>query len=161
MNPNFCPLCGSPLQDAARFGAIRRVCPACNYVHFSDPKVAVVTFITQENRVLLVRRGVAPEEGKWALPAGYVDYGENPRDTAVRETQEETGLTIEIKSLFDVMFYQGQNAVIVIIYEGKAVAGQLQAGDDAVEAGWFTPSELPELAFESTQAVIRKWIERF
>lgn len=159
--PNFCPMCGARLDESLKFGAVRRVCPVCDYVHFSDPKVAVVTFVTQENRVLLVKRGVEPEEGKWALPAGYVDYGENPRDTAVRETQEETGLTIEIESLFDVMFYQGHNAVIVIIYEGKAVAGQLQAGDDAVEAGWFAPSELPELAFESTRAVINRWLERF
>lgn len=158
--PNFCPTCGSSLEDVHKFGALRRVCPACGYVHFNDPKVAVVTFITQENRVLLVKRGVEPEAGKWALPAGYVDYGEDPRETAFRETREETGLEIAIIGLFDVMFYRGNNAVIVIIYEGQAIGGQLQAGDDAIEARWFTPVELPELAFESTHAVIVAWIER-
>lgn len=159
--PNFCPQCGTPLQDAPKFGAVRRVCPNCDYVHFNDPKVAVVTFITQENRVLLVKRGVEPEEGQWALPAGYVDYGEDPRETAIRETYEETGLQIEIQSLFDVMFYRGHNAVIVIIYQANAIGGQLQAGDDAAEAKWFAPTELPELAFESSRAVIRKWLTRF
>lgn len=159
MSPNFCPNCGTALHAIEKYGAVRRVCPSCGYIHFHDPKVAVVTFITQENQVLLVKRGVDPESGKWALPAGYVDYGEDPRDTAVRETLEETGLEIQIRALFDVMFYRGNNAVIVIIYECEVLGGLLEAGDDAEEAAWFTPDTLPELAFESTRAVISKWLK--
>lgn len=157
MHYQFCPLCGARLVTAQKFGKLRSTCPACGFVHFDDPKVAVATFITYQGRVLLVRRGVEPEIGKWALPAGYVDYGENPQSAAIRETLEETGIPITISGLLDVMYYEDHNKVIVIIYQGEALSFEPHAGDDATAAGWFSPQHLPEVAFESTQAVLRRW----
>ncbi|MBN1964223.1 MAG: NUDIX hydrolase, partial [Anaerolineae bacterium] len=89
---NYCPRCGASLEQRMAFGQERPVCPACGYVHFYDPKVAAAVFIEQDGRVLLIKRGVEPEKGRWALPAGFIDRGEDPRHTAVREVQEETGL---------------------------------------------------------------------
>jgi 8-oxo-dGTP diphosphatase len=150
----FCPHCGQPIGQQVRFGQMRPVCPACGYVHFSDPKVAVVVFIEQESKVLLVLRGVDPQRGKWALPAGYVNRGEDPVQAAVRETAEETGLSVEITRLIDVMF---DNGVIVIMYTAKVMGGTLRAQDDADDACWFGPDDLPELAFRSTQVLITAW----
>jgi len=143
------------MADREIFSKVHRACPACQFVQFYDPKVAACAFVVQENRVLLVKRGVEPEIGKWALPAGYVDYGEDPQQAAIRETSEETGIDIQISKLWDVMFYQ---MVIVIIYQARVVGGSLQAGDDAVETGWFAADALPEIAFKSTQVVLEKWI---
>ena len=154
---NFCPECGTPVQFAEAFGQQRQVCPNCDYVHFVDPKVAACTFITQDDKVLLVKRGVLPEMGKWALPAGYIDYGEDPAHAAIRETQEETGLIVEITSLLDVTFYQGNHFVIVIIYAARPIGGELLAADDALEAAWFTATTLPEVAFESTKSALKRW----
>ncbi|MFP4321339.1 MAG: NUDIX domain-containing protein [Anaerolineales bacterium] len=156
--PNFCPQCGTPLVEKTVFGKLRRACSACGYVHFRDPKVAACAFVVDGGKVLLVRRGVAPELGKWALPAGYVDYGEDPERAAIRETHEETGLQIAISQLVDVMYYEAYLAVIVIIYQGYPVGGMLGAGDDALEAAWFAPDELPPVAFESTRAVLARWL---
>src|SRR5690606_33499003 len=105
---NYCQVCAAPMVDRMAYGKLRRVCPACGFVHFDDPKVAVVLFIEQDDRVLLVRRGINPERGKWALPAGYVDAGEDPREAAVREAREETSLEVRITRLLDVMGPNGK-----------------------------------------------------
>jgi ADP-ribose pyrophosphatase YjhB (NUDIX family) len=155
---NFCPSCGTAMRDAERFGQMRRVCPACHYVQFDDPKVAAGAFIQQDGKILLVKRGVEPEIGKWALPAGYVDYGEDPAEAAIRETLEETGLQIQITDLFDVILTHSLNEVIFIIYRAEPIGGELQADDDVEEVAWFGKDDIPEVAFDSTRLVIQRWL---
>jgi len=150
---HYCVRCGTRMTYQERFGKIRPVCPACGHVHFDDPKVAVAVFVRQAEQVLLVLRANEPERGKWALPAGYVDRGEDPKIAAEREVLQETGLSVRVTRLIDVI-YEG---VIVIIYEACVVGGTLYAGDDAAQARWFTRQEVPEIAFRSTQQVIAAW----
>ncbi len=154
---NFCPRCGQAMDDQQIFGQWRQVCSACHYVYFRDPKVAACALVTHEERVLLVKRGSDPEAGKWALPAGFVDYGEDPAQAAIRETREETGLNIAITHLLDVMFYTDTHPVIVIIYWATLTGGTLAAADDAEAAEWFTAANLPEIAFESTRRALAAW----
>jgi len=160
---NFCPRCGHPLKDAFKYGKTRRMCDACGFIHFRDPKVAAVVFVTEGDRVLMVQRAYNPQQGKWALPAGYIDYGEDPRVAAIREVQEETGLDVAIKRLIDVLGPDpsGENpASIVILFEGERTGGVLAADDDAKQAEFFTPDEIPmdEIAFESTRRLIETWL---
>jgi len=54
---------------------MRSVCPSCGFVHFTDPKVAVIALVTHADKILLARRAVDPAKGKWALPGGYMDAG--------------------------------------------------------------------------------------
>lgn len=160
---NFCPVCGQPLTDAHRFGKNRRTCLACGFVHFADPKVAVVVFIVSEGRVLMVKRAVDPQKGRWALPAGYVDYGEDPRDAAVREVKEETGLDVTLTRLVDVLGPEKDRtgpASIAIIFEAAVSGGVLAAHDDVSKAVFFAPPDLPygEVAFESTRLMLSRWL---
>ncbi len=60
-------------------------------MHFADPKVAACVLVDVNCEVLLVRRGTTPHRGKWVLPAGFVDAGEDPVAAGVREFREETG----------------------------------------------------------------------
>lgn len=111
------------------------------------------------DKLLLVKRIMAPEIGKWSVPAGFLDAGEDPRKTAVKEVFEETNLEVEIGDLVDVYFNEDAinqgGASIFILYEGKVLGGELRAGDDAAAARFFGPDELPELAFASTLAVVK------
>jgi 8-oxo-dGTP diphosphatase len=153
----FCPQCGHAITQEMRFGKVRPICPACGYVHFPDPKVAVVVFAVREGKVLLVLRGFEPERGKWALPAGFVDRGEDPAAAARREMFEETGLEVTITHPVDVLFDSGK---IIIVYSAQVNGGTLRANDDVDDARWFGPDELPDLAFQSTQMMIDAWIAR-
>lgn len=159
----FCIECGHAMEERFAVGRMRPVCLACGRVHFIDPKVAAVVLIEQDGKVLLTRRAQNPQKGLWVPPGGFVDYDEDPRRAAARECEEETGLKVEIVELVDVISSAGQAgsqagaASIVIFYRARVVGGELMAADDAEQAAFFGPDELPELAFEPTKIVLGKW----
>ena len=141
---------------------LRRVCPACEFIHFTDPKVGVGVMVIEEGKILLVKRAMNPERGKWSIPAGFLDYGEEPQSTAKREVFEETNLKVNHLKLLDVYYnpraVADGGASIFILYSAALIKGTLKAGDDADGAAFFAPDDLPELAFTSTQEAIRNWL---
>ena len=157
----FCPLCGTEVEEREAFGEIRPACPECGHIHFQDPKVAAGVLVERDGKVLLVRRINVPMQGKWTLPAGFVDGQEDPRSTAVRECLEETGLEIEIIDLVDVVYgaEHPRGASIVIFYRGRIVGGVLAPGDDADAASFFEAGDLPPLGFKATEQVLARWMD--
>jgi len=148
--------CGCQLVEAERFGRTRPVCPDCGWIYFADPKVAAAALVEQAGEVLLVRRLYDPERGRWSLPAGFIDAGEDPRRAAERECLEETGLVVEVTGLLDVIYGQDhpRGANIVIIYKADILSGVLQPGDDVDGAAFFARSNLPPLAFSATRHIL-------
>jgi 8-oxo-dGTP diphosphatase len=155
----FCPACGTRVELREAFDRIRPVCPKCGRVHFQDPKVAAAALVEREGKILLVRRVNVPERGKWTLPAGFVEFDEDPRLAAVRECEEETGLKVRVTDLLDVIYGQehARGASIVIVYRAEIAEGDLGAHDDADAAAFFGPDELPPLAFRATRLVLDRW----
>ncbi len=161
----YCPYCATPLEALHRFGQVRPVCPKCGFVYFQDPKVAVIGLVIRAGRVLLIKRAVDPARGQWSLPGGYMDAGEMPEDALKRELQEEVGLEVQVVQLLDIYPMteaNGQQRGIVLAYRVEPLAplsAQVRAGDDAEQAEWFGPGELPdELAFDSTRALLQQWL---
>ena len=155
---NYCHICGARLSQRQVGGRDRPWCGACDHPIYFDPKVAVVAFIERGDSVLLVRRGMEPALGKWALPAGFVDHDEAPEAAALREVLEETGLTARIVELLAVYPKRDDGlADIVIAYRAVAVDGVEEAGDDADALGWFKRDALPELAFYPTRTLLGLW----
>jgi len=152
----FCVLCGAPMQMQERFGRLRPVCTSCGHIHFQEPKVAAAVLVEREGMILLVRRVNEPQRGKWSLPAGFIDAGEDPKEAAVREVFEETGLQVRITDLLDVTGGReySNGADIVILYTGEIEGGELAAADDADAAAFFAYEALPAMAFRSTQKAI-------
>ena len=64
----------------------RLVCSACDFVFYLDPKVAACTISIVDGGIVLLRRGIEPQWGRWVFPGGFVDRGETVQDAAVRET---------------------------------------------------------------------------
>ncbi|MCC6169306.1 MAG: NUDIX hydrolase [Caldilineaceae bacterium] len=162
----YCPYCATRLERRERFLRVRPTCPACGFVQFLDPKVAVIGMVTWYDRVLLIRRGVEPMAGSWALPGGYMDAGEMPEAALVRELQEEVGLTVQVQRLLSIypMAGRGPNSGgIVLAYHalvdgGDSTPPALCCADDAREAAWLRADQLPDdLAFESTVTLLGEW----
>jgi len=154
----FCPLCGYETVTRDKFGKFRPVCPNCGWIHFADPKVAAAVLIEQDGRVLLVRRAGEPFRGLWTLPAGFVDAREDPAEAAERECLEETGLSVRVMRILDVVAGREheRGADFVIVYQAEVISGDLSPADDADAVEWFSRDNLPQLAFKATQKVLGK-----
>lgn len=154
----YCPSCATPVVVREKFGQPRPVCPACGWIHFEDPKVAAATVILENGKILLVRRVNEPHRGLWTLPAGFINGGEDPAQAAIRETLEETGLTVRIITLLDIYARREhtRGADFVIFYRAEIASGSLQPADDADAAEWFALNALPPLAFDATRYIIEK-----
>jgi 8-oxo-dGTP diphosphatase len=158
----YCPHCAHPLEERLAFDRLRPVCPACGFVHFRNPKVGVSVLVEQGGQVLLVRRAVEPGLGKWCLPSGFIEWDEAPEAAAVRECAEETGLNVALTGFLDVVHYveDFRGAGINLTYQGQVLGGSLQPGDDADQARFFSPSELPAvetIAFRSHRLALERW----
>jgi 8-oxo-dGTP diphosphatase len=155
---NYCPQCGTLLHRLERFGRIRPVCPHCGWIFFPNPRVAVGVLIEKDDKVLLVRRAVNPQKGRWTFPAGFVDAGEDPVSAGERECLEETGLQVQITRLIDVLAEQAhpRGAHIIIFYQAEILNGQTKPGDDVDAVDFFSRNQLPPLAFPSTESILRR-----
>lgn len=155
----FCPQCRAEMTRRHDGGTERPVCPDCGLVQYLNPAPAAGIVLLREGRVCLVKRRFAPKQGEWSLPTGFMEWGEEPGETARREALEETGLEVELASLYAVEagLLPPDTPVVVIFYAAKETGGALQAGDDAEEAGFFDLSELPgPVAFASHRRVLAR-----
>lgn len=156
----FCPYCGNPTSLKNIHNKNHIACPDCGWVHYEDPKVATAVLIRQNGSILLTRRVYSPHKGEWTLPAGFMNAHEDPQAAAIRECYEETGLSVNITGIFDIIGGRehARGADMVVIYTADITAGELTAGDDADKVGFFPINNLPMLAFEATQKVIDRLI---
>jgi ADP-ribose pyrophosphatase YjhB (NUDIX family) len=149
----WCPRCREPLTRTTRGDRPRPTCPACGFIHFANPGVgAAVVVRNPAGRVLLVQRAAGHfGAGRWCFPCGYVDWGEDVRAAALRETREEAGVDVVLGEVLQVTsnFHEPDRPTIGVWFAATLSdpAATPVAGDDAVAAGWFDPDAPPPLAF--------------
>ncbi|MCK4667522.1 NUDIX hydrolase [Candidatus Dependentiae bacterium] len=124
---------------------------------FRNPVPTVDGIVEFPKGILLIHRKNSPHG--WALPGGFVDYGESVEDAVIRELFEETGLKVELKELFHV--YSNPNRdprqhtlSVVFILNLSEVNQKPIAGDDAGDVGFFKLNNLPdEIAFDHKKII--------
>ncbi len=139
------------------------------YPTFPIPGVGAVVLREAEGRaeVLLIRRGSEPMAGGWSLPGGAIELGESVREACVRETLEETGLTVQALAEVEVVDIIHRDAMGLVQYHYvvvdvlcRVLGGELLSGTDAREVAWADVrrvSELGDFALTSRACtVIRK-----
>jgi ADP-ribose pyrophosphatase YjhB (NUDIX family) len=149
--PSYCPDCGSELGTKEIHDRERHYCHDCEKAIWLNavPLVYPIVVDTEADpaRVLLVLHRKAQQ---WDVPGGHPEREEAPRVAAVRELEEETGLTIpaEELSIFDVLNRKHPNGshqwATYFTAPASVASGTVQAGDDADETAWFTAAELTE-----------------
>ncbi len=152
LDPKYCPRCGAALEPRPEHGTMRPTCPDCAFIWYRNPVPAAGVLIVDDARVLLVKRKYDPRAGQWCIPAGFMEVGETPEATAVRELHEETGLVGELTGLFHVYagFDDPRVRAVLILYTARVAGGVLTPGDDAIEAAWFRLDALPDdIAFQA------------
>ena len=102
-------------------------------------------------RLLLIKRGHAPQAGRWSLPGGRVEPGESDQQAVIREIREETGLEVQCDQLVGSVERRWPPDAVLEIrdYAATVTGGTLGAGDDAAEVRWVSPAELGRLPLTS------------
>jgi len=117
----------------------------------SHPIVGVGAVIVQDDRLLIVRRGVEPGKGKWSIPGGAVELGETVRDATIREAKEETGLDVEIfvdrpLDAFDNLDIDEKGGLryhyVLLQFLTRPKGGTLKPSSDALDARWVLLEEV-------------------
>ena len=132
------------------------------------PIVGVGVVVLRGDRVLLVRRAKQPRQGEWSLPGGAQELGETVFEAGRREVLEETGVTVEVRGLLDVVDSIQSDDRERIRYHFTLVdvlavwiSGEARAADDAAEVAWFKRAAVPGLGLWSeTERIIRLGFER-
>lgn len=126
--------------------------------------VDIVIFSSDALDVLLIQRKHPPFEGHWALPGGFIEMEEPLEASALRELEEETGVTdvaLTEVGVFGAPSRDPRGRVITIAYATvvEKPTLTLEAGSDASEVAWFSNMDLPKLAFDHSE-IIRKALEK-
>ncbi|MHA2208781.1 MAG: NUDIX domain-containing protein [Candidatus Thorarchaeota archaeon] len=133
---------------------------------YRNPSPAVDVLVTDGERILLVKRGKDPYKDRFALPGGFVEYGETVEETAVREIMEETGVQIKLEAILGVYSDPQRDPrghILTTVFIGRQIAGEPVGGDDAIEASWVDLESLDSsiLSFDHALIVedLKRWLK--
>ena len=122
-----------------------------------QPIVGVGAVIVSEGKLLLEKRSNEPSKGKWTIPGGLVELGENIEQAVIRETKEETCLDVENPRLIDVIDNVDLDETgkvkyhfVIVDYAVKIKGGTVKAASDAAELRWVHLDEVE--AFNLTRS---------
>jgi 8-oxo-dGTP diphosphatase len=156
----FCPRCGKRTVKKDINGIMRDCCDSCGETFYDNPLCAVAIVAEEKGKVLFIKRNVEPAKGMWALPGGFIEQGETVEGAALRELNEETGVTAESAEIIKVVtentfFFR---SLIIIGVRATGISGKPKAGDDACDVKWCDIRKIPAVTFPVHRLFIKKVI---
>jgi 8-oxo-dGTP diphosphatase len=156
----FCPKCSD------RFHPVhgRLVCQGCGFIFYRNPTVGVAVILQKGQTILLGCRAYGQYKGAWCIPCGQMEWGEEVRAAAQREFLEETGLQVEVGTVYTVHsnFHNPEALTVGIWFRGTLTGGKLKAADDLDALDYFPLNALPNpLAFPIDMLVLEQLRQEF
>jgi 8-oxo-dGTP diphosphatase len=123
---------------------------------YRNPSLTADAVILIDGKLLLVERGREPFKGSYALPGGFLNYGETVEEGVIREVEEETGLRTMVLDLIGVYSSPDRDPrghTVTAAFHMKVMGGELRSGDDASGVRLFHIDSLPKMAFDHSSIV--------
>jgi 8-oxo-dGTP diphosphatase len=126
---------------------------------YKNPSLTADIFIYDDDEnFILIKRGNEPYKNHWALPGGFVEYGECVEDAAIREAFEETSINVELEHLVGVYSNPSRDPrghTVSIVYTARGNMKEMKAADDACDVNIFTKKDLEKmnLAFDHDKII--------
>ncbi len=159
---NFCSQCGEGVEQKIPQGETlsRAVCPACQTIHYQNPKIVAGCLPEGEGKILLCRRAIEPRLGFWTFPAGFMELGESTEEAAARETLEEANARVTIQTLYSVFSLPHVDQVYIVY---RAILQDLNfgPGEESLEVRLMPIEAIPwdQLAFPVIRETLQRYVE--
>lgn len=145
IEPRHCPTCGEALGSRYFDGRERAYCAVCEEYIFHLPSPCAGVAITRDDEILLIHRGNRSYRDTWALPGGLIEWDEHPRETAVRELAEETGVEVSADDLTllnaarrEVQYRNISSIGFNYVISYTATSGEPSPGEEVQDAQFWT-----------------------
>ncbi len=158
----FCSQCGEGVEHKIPQGETlsRAVCPACQTIHYQNPKIVAGCLPEGEGKILLCRRAIEPRLGFWTFPAGFMELGESTEEAAARETLEEANARVTIQTLYSVFSLPHVDQVYIVY---RAILQDLNfgPGEESLEVRLMPIEAIPwdQLAFPVIRETLQRYVE--
>lgn len=133
----------------------RMVCGDCGFIAYENPKIITGSVVTFGDKILLCKRAINPQKGRWTIPAGFLELGESPEGGAMREAWEEARAKIAIHDLLAV-YTVLHISQVHLMYRAELAEEKFEPGHESLQVALFAWEEIPwdELAFPSVYWVL-------
>lgn len=159
---NFCSHCGASVQlrTPADDDRPRYICTHCGRVHYENPKMVVGCIPEWEDKILLCRRNIEPQKGKWTLPAGYLENKESVMEGARRETLEESGAVVEDLCpylLIDILYINQ----VYLMFRAQMQKPEFRPTQESSEVVLMREEDVPwdQIAFLAIEKTLRSFFK--
>jgi ADP-ribose pyrophosphatase YjhB (NUDIX family) len=157
----FCSNCGSRVIQQIPDGdnRLRFVCNNCNTVHYQNPLVIVGILPEYNQQILLCKRAIEPQKGRWTLPAGFLENDESTLEGALRECAEEANAKVinpELYALYDIPYINQ----VYVFYRAHLANKEFGPSPESTEVALFKEEDIPwdQLAFPVVTAVLKRFL---
>lgn len=155
----FCPTCKSKLNVKRVGKEESKVCPQCGFTFWNNPKPSISALISQNGKVLMLQRPEKPFKDFWVLPGGYMTSKETPEKAVIRETKEETMLTVKPKKLIGVYRSYDPRGIDIDIIFSVDYSGEITLSTEHKKWKFFDPHDLPKhIAYKHREAIL-DWVK--
>ncbi|MCO6426493.1 NUDIX hydrolase [Nitrosomonas communis] len=158
----FCSHCSATLVLRIPEGDTlpRFICSTCHTIHYQNPKMIVGCIPEWKDKILLCRRAIAPKQGKWTVPAGFMENHETLAHAAARETLEEANARVEIGDLYAV-YNLPHISQVYLLFQARLLDMDFSPGIESLEVRLFDEHEIPwnDIAFRVIHDPLKRYLE--